>query len=42
VTKKRIKTKTMERLVIPFILLMIALFIYLTYHDIVRLIQHVF
>lgn len=42
VTKKRIKAKTMERLVIPFILLMIALFIYLTYHDIVRLISHVF
>lgn len=42
VTKKRIKAKTMERLVIPFILLMIALFIYLTYHDIVRLITHVF
>jgi regulator of sigma E protease len=42
VTKKRIKAKTMERLIIPFILLLIALFVYLTYHDIVRLISHVF
>jgi regulator of sigma E protease len=42
VTKRRIKAKTMERLIIPFILLLITLFIYLTYHDIVRLIGHVF
>ncbi|HEY2811506.1 MAG TPA: site-2 protease family protein [Rhabdochlamydiaceae bacterium] len=38
ITKKRIKSKTMERLILPFILLLIALFIYLTYHDIARLI----
>src|SRR5579862_149745 len=38
VTKKHIKSKTMERLIIPFILLLVALFVYLTYHDIVRLI----
>ena len=38
ITKKRIKSKTMERLIIPFILFLIALFVYLTYHDIVRLI----
>jgi regulator of sigma E protease len=42
VTKKQIKAKTMERLIIPFILLLIAFFIYLTYHDIVRLIGKVF
>lgn len=42
ITKKRIKAKTMERLIIPFILLLIALFVYLTYHDIVRLIGRMF
>lgn len=42
ITKKRIKAKTMERLIIPFILLLIAFFIYLTYHDIVRLIGRIF
>jgi len=42
ITKKQIKAKTMERLIIPFILLLIAFFIYLTYHDIVRLIGKIF
>ncbi len=42
ITKKRIKAKTMERLIIPFIVLLIAFFIYLTYHDIVRLIGRIF
>ena len=37
ITKKRIKSKTMERLVIPFIVLLIGLFIYMTYNDISRL-----
>ncbi len=36
VTKKRIKAKVMERLIIPFAVLLIALFIYTTYHDILR------
>lgn len=42
VTKKPIKAKTMERLVIPFIILLVALFVYLTYHDLVRLFGHFF
>jgi len=37
VTKKPIKSKTMERLIIPFIILLIAFFIYITYHDLARL-----
>ncbi len=37
ITKKPIKAKVMERLVIPFIVLLIALFIYITYHDLMRL-----
>lgn len=37
ITKKPIKAKTMERLIIPFIVLLVALFIYMTYNDLVRL-----
>jgi regulator of sigma E protease len=39
VTKKRIKAKTMERLIIPFIVLMLLFFLYATYNDILRLIS---
>src|SRR5690606_1659179 len=42
VTKKRLKAKTMERLIFPFIILMIALFIYLTYNDLLRLLGRFF
>ncbi|HNA61756.1 MAG TPA: RIP metalloprotease RseP [Rhabdochlamydiaceae bacterium] len=38
VTKKPIKAKTMEKFITPFIILLIGLFIYLTYQDIIRLI----
>ncbi len=37
VTKKPIKAKTMERLIIPFIVLLVALFVFLTYHDLIRI-----
>lgn len=37
VTKKPIKSRTMERLIIPFIILLIGFFIYITYHDLARL-----
>ncbi|MBM3199005.1 MAG: peptidase, partial [Chlamydiae bacterium] len=36
VTKRPIKAKTMERLIIPFIVLIIAFFLYATYHDVLR------
>ncbi len=36
ITRKRIKAKVMERLIIPFAVLLIALFMYTTYHDILR------
>ncbi len=42
VTKKPLKAKTMERLIIPFVILIVALFIYLTYNDIVRIIKSIF
>jgi regulator of sigma E protease len=37
VTKKPIKSKTMERLIIPFVVLLIVFIIYVTYHDLARL-----
>ncbi|SRR5581483_971785 len=37
ITGKPIKSKTMERLILPFIILLVALFIYLTYNDLMRL-----
>lgn len=36
-TKKPIKAKTMEKLIIPFIVLLVALFVFLTYHDLIRI-----
>lgn len=37
ITKKPIKAKTMERLVLPFVILLIAAFIFMTYHDLHRI-----
>ncbi len=42
VTKKPIKAKTMEKLIIPFIVLLIVFFIYVTYQDIARIIGKFF
>lgn len=42
VTKKRIKAKTMERLILPFVILIIGLFIYFTYNDIARIVTNLF
>lgn len=42
VTRKRIKAKTMERLILPFVVLLIGFFIYLTYNDIARIIHRFF
>lgn len=41
-TKKRIKAKTMERLIIPFIVLLLLFFLYATYNDILRIISKFF
>jgi regulator of sigma E protease len=38
-TKRQIKAKTMERLVIPFIGLLVGFFIYVTYQDLARLLS---
>jgi regulator of sigma E protease len=37
VTRKKIQPKTMEKLILPFAVLLIVFFIYLTYHDLVRI-----
>lgn len=42
ITKKRIKAKTMERLIIPFIVLLIAMLVFTTYQDILRIIKGFF
>ena len=42
VTGKPIRAKTMEKLIIPFVVLMIGLFIYITYNDLIRLFHRFF
>lgn len=37
VTKRKLKAKTMERLIIPFVALIVIFFLYATYHDVLRL-----
>lgn len=42
VTRRPLRAKTMERLIIPFVALLIGFFIFVTYQDIVRLISKFF
>lgn len=42
VTKKPLKAKTLERLIFPFIILLVGLFVYLTYNDLIRLFTSLF
>ncbi|EKD29128.1 MAG: hypothetical protein ACD_79C00050G0001, partial [uncultured bacterium] len=42
ITRKRIKVKTMEKLIIPFVILLIGFFIFMTYNDIIRIIRQIF
>jgi regulator of sigma E protease len=37
ITRRRVKAKTMERLIIPFVVLLVGLIIFLTFQDITRL-----
>lgn len=39
ITKKRISAKTMERMIIPFVVCLIGLFVFVTFQDIKRLLQ---
>jgi len=39
VTRRRVNPKAIEKLIIPFVVLIIGLFIYITYNDLARLIQ---
>ncbi len=42
ITKKRIKIKTMEKLIIPFFVLIIGGIIFITFHDILRIVKKFF
>jgi len=42
VTKKPIRSKTMEKLIIPFVILIIGAFLYFTYNDLMRLFSRFF
>lgn len=42
ITGKRMKPKTIEKLIIPFAILLIGFFIFLTYHDVIRLLKGFF
>ncbi len=42
ITKKPIKAKTMERMMVPFVGLLIAFFVYITYQDLARLLGRFF
>ena len=42
VTRRPLKAKTMEKLIIPFVALLIGFFIFVTYHDITRLFSKFF
>ncbi len=39
IRKKPLKSNTMEKLILPFVILLVVLFVYLTYHDIVNLLR---
>ena len=41
-TKKKLSSKTMERIVLPFVVLLIGLFVFVTFHDLSRLIKGIF
>jgi regulator of sigma E protease len=42
VTRRRVSPKVMEKLVIPFVVLLVGLFIYVTYQDVLRLFSNLF
>lgn len=42
ITKRPLRSRTMERLIIPFVILIIGFFIFVTYHDITRLFSKFF
>ncbi len=42
VTKRRLKAKTMERLIIPFVVLLIGMIVFVTYHDLSRIFSRFF
>lgn len=41
VSGRRVKSKTLEKIVVPFAVLLISFLVYLTYHDLIRLVSNV-
>ena len=41
-TGKRLKSKTIEKIIVPFAILLIGFLVFLTYHDILRLLSNLF
>ena len=42
ISKRRIKSKTMERLIVPFVVILFTFILYVTYHDLLRLFKGFF
>ena len=42
ITGKPFKTRTIERLILPFVIFIILVFVFLTYHDLSRLLTQIF
>lgn len=42
ITRKPLKSKTMDRIVVPFMIIFIGLFVFVTFHDLSRLIKGIF
>jgi regulator of sigma E protease len=42
ITRRRLKAKTIEKIVVPFAILLILFFVFLTYNDIIRIVSNLF
>lgn len=42
ITKKKVKPKTLERLIVPFVILVVGFILYTTYNDVARLVSQFF
>lgn len=42
ITRKELKSKTMDRIVVPFMIIFIGLFVFVTFHDLSRIIKGIF
>ena len=42
ISRRRIKIKTLEKMIVPFALLLIVFFVFLTYNDVSRILTNLF